>query len=251
MNSGSGWKAGIIAAGAGERLRAGHGTLKPLVTIGGETLVDRVLASIGEVAPARVVVIVNERSTAVRDHVSRRLWPFALDWIVETTASSMHSFLRVVESLAAGGDGGPFLVSTVDTVAAPGEYVRFARACAQLDADITLAVTAGWDDEKPLLVEVDGTGRVVAVGAAIREHEDWRAAPGQVFATAGYYAVRSSILQEADVARADGLGALRSFLARLVERGYSVCAVPVAPAIDVDRPADVAAAEAFLNQVRL
>jgi hypothetical protein len=57
-------------------------------------------------------------------------------------------------------------------------------------------------------------------------------------------------LQEADAARADRLGALRVFLTRLVERGYAVSAVPVAPAIDVDRPADVRAAEAFLKQVR-
>ena len=38
----------------------------------------------------------------------------------------MHSFLRVVETLAAGGDEGPFLVSTVDTVAPPGAFARFA-----------------------------------------------------------------------------------------------------------------------------
>jgi NDP-sugar pyrophosphorylase family protein len=243
------WKAGIIAAGAGERLRASEPRLKPLVTIGGEALVDRVLASIGEIEPAEVVVIVNERSTAVRDHVARRPRPFPVRWIVETTASSMHSFLRVVEQLAAGTDVGPFLVSTVDTVAAPGEYLRFARASAALDADVTLAVTREWDDEKPLLVEVDAGGRVVAIGDAIRE-QPAPASPGQVFATAGYYAVRSTVLQEAGAARADRLGALRALLARIVERGYAVSAVPVAPAIDVDRPADVAAAEAFLKQVR-
>ena len=243
------WKAGIIAAGAGARLRTADGTLKPLVAVGGETLIDRVLASIGEVDPVEVVVIVNERSTAVRDHVSRRSWPFPLRWIVETTPSSMHSFLRIVESLAEGDDAGPFLVSTVDTVAAPGEFLRFARACAAVESDIALAVTGGWDDEKPLLVEVDTTGRVVAIGDAIR-HQALHEAPGRVFATAGYYAVRPTIVREADQARADGLPALRSLLGRLVERGYAVAAVPVAPAIDVDRPADVAAAEAFLKQVR-
>jgi NDP-sugar pyrophosphorylase family protein len=243
------WNAGIIAAGAGERLRTGEAPLKPLVTIGGEALVERVLGSIGEIDPAEVVVIVNERSTAVRDHVSRRSWPFPLRWIVETTASSMHSFLRVVEALASEGDDGPFLVSTVDTVAAPGEYLRFARSGAALDADITLAVTSGWDDEKPLLVEIDAAGRVTAMGEAIRQ-QALHAAPGRVFATAGYYAVRASVLREAEHARADRLAALRSFLGRLVDRGHAVAAVPVAPAIDVDRPADVAAAEAFLKQVR-
>jgi NDP-sugar pyrophosphorylase family protein len=239
------WKAAIIAAGAGERLRPHAGALKPLVSVRGETLVERVLGSVGEVAPSEVVVIINDRSTAVRDHVARRRWPFPLRWIVETTPSSMHSFIRVLETLAAGGDDGPFLVSTVDTIAAAGEYLRFAEASARTGADLTLAVSREWDDEKPLLVEVTAPGRVTAIGEAVRSD-----AAGRAFATAGYYAARSSILREAAAARAEGLAALRSFLGRLVERHYDVRAVPVLPAIDVDRPTDIAAAEAFLNQVR-
>jgi NDP-sugar pyrophosphorylase family protein len=243
------WRAGLIAAGAGQRLRSGDAPLKPLVTIDGETLVDRVLASIGEVDPDHVVVIVNEQSTSVRDHVARRPRPFPIRWIVETTASSMHSFLRVAESLAADGEGGPFLISTVDTVAAPGEYLRFARRSADLDADVVLAVTTEWDDEKPLLVAVADNGRVVALGDVVGEHGP-AGTEGRVFATAGYYAVRATVLREAALARSDGLAALRVFFGRLVERGYVVAAVPVAPAIDVDRPGDVAAAEAFVRQVR-
>jgi NDP-sugar pyrophosphorylase family protein len=243
------WRAGLIAAGAGARLRTGEAPLKPLITVGGETLVDRVLASISEVDPADVVVIVNEQSTAVRDHVARRARPFPVRWIVETTASSMHSFLRVVESLATDRQTGPFLISTVDTVAAPGEYLRFARSSADLDADVVLAVTPDWDDEKPLLVGVDDAGRVAAIGVAAGEPAP-AGARRRLFATAGYYAVRATVLREAAAARSDGLAALRLFFGRLVERGYAVAAVPVAPAIDVDRPGDVAAAEAFVKQVR-
>jgi hypothetical protein len=62
--------------------------------------------------------------------------------------------------------------------------------------------------------------------------------------------VRSSVLREAAAARADGLTALRLFLGRLVANGLRVAAVPMSDAIDVDRPADVTAAEAFLKQVR-
>ena len=96
-------RAGVLAAGRGERLRTNPSDLKPLARVGGETLIERVLNSLGEAGATEVVVIINEDSIAVRDHVTRRDWPFALRWIVETTPTSMHSFLRLVEALAADG----------------------------------------------------------------------------------------------------------------------------------------------------
>jgi NDP-sugar pyrophosphorylase family protein len=253
------WRAGVIAAGRGERLQDGRPRLKPLVPVGGLTLVERVLSSLGEAEPAEVVVIVNEASIAVKDHVSSRPWPFALRWIVETTPSSMHSFLRVVETLAADGDSGPFLLSTVDTVAQPGAFGAFAEASQESEADVTLAIIPTPDDDKPLLVRV-GSERSQS---GVRDHSDpytHRAnaltveaigteAAGSPWATAGYYAVRASVLREADAARRDGVTALRAFLGRLLAGGFRINAVPVAPGIDVDRPSDIRAAEAFLKQV--
>jgi NDP-sugar pyrophosphorylase family protein len=145
--------------------------LKPLVRVGGQTLVERVLLSLAEARPVEVVIIVNEASGEVKDHVTTsRTWPFAVRWIVETTASSMHSFLRVVETLAEDGDGGPFLISTVDTIAAPGAFAAFAAASRGSDADVILAVTPPTDDDKPLLARVGPDGlSVEAIGEAVPE----------------------------------------------------------------------------------
>ena len=231
--------AGVIAAGHGDRLRDGSQTLKPLVKVGGRTLIERVLTSLGETEPAEVVVIVNDAAIEVRDHVSASRWPFTIRWIVQTTPSSMHSFLRVVETLADSGAPGPFLISTVDTVAPPGAYARFAAEAGRRDAAVTLALTARGRDECPLLVKLDGS-TVTAIGAAAGAAEH---------ATAGYYAVRPSILQEADEARRDGVGALRLFLERLLARGYRLEGVPSPESVDVDRPRDVAAAEELLRRV--
>lgn len=240
------WRAGVIAAGVGERLQDGRPRLKPLVPVGGRALVEHVLLSLAEAAPSEIVMIVNEASLAVKEHVASMTWPFAIRWIVETTPSSMHSFLRVVETLAEGGDRGPFLMSTVDTIAPRGAFAAFAAAAASSDADVTLAVAPPPDDEKPLLVGVrrvsDPDGKVLPVTAI------GKGAEGSPWATSGYYAVRASVLGEAAAARADGLTALRLFLGRLLEHGYTVSAVPVPPGIDVDRPADIAAAEQFLSQ---
>lgn len=234
-------RAGVIAAGRGDRLQAAATpVLKPLVAVDGRPLVERVLASIAEAAPREVAIIINEQSLAVRDRVSSSRWPFPIRWIVETTPSSMHSFLRVVDTLAQGGDEGPFLISTVDTVAPPGAFASFVEAGACSGADMTLAVVdVAEGDDRPLLVTLDGS-RIVAFGAEDR--------PNERLATAGYYLVRASVLREAQQARSDRLGALRGFLARLLERGYRLDALRVPPSVDVDRPADIAVAERLLRQ---
>ena len=244
-----GWRAGVIAAGLGERLQDGRRRLKPLVPVAGRALVEHVLLSLAEAEPSEIVMIVNEASLAVKEHVLSKTWPFDIQWIVETTPSSMHSFLRVVETLAASGDQGPFLMSTVDTIAPRGAFAAFAAVARTSDADVTLAIAPPPDDEKPLLVavkrEAHGESRCFSPLTVTAIGKDAQASP---WATSGYYAVRASVLREADGARREGLTALRAFLGRLVTNGYTVSAVPVAAGIDVDRPADIEAAEHFLRQ---
>ena len=231
-------RAGILAAGRGERLRRDPSELKALVQVAGETLIERVLRSMMEADASDVTVIINEDSRAIRDHVAGRDWPFAIHWIVETTPSSMHSFLRLVETLASDGGDGPFLLSTVDTVAGPGAYADFFETARTEEAAITLALTSPGDDEKPLLVRTaTGNSRVEAFGDGD-------------YATAGVYAVRPIVLREAEEARRDGIDALRKFLARLLERGYPIAGIPIARSIDVDRPADIEAAEIFLREAQ-
>lgn len=233
-------RGGVLAAGRGERLRTQSNHLKPLAKVDGQTLIERVLTSMAEAGVSEVIVIINEDSLAVRDHVTASKWSFALRWIVETTPSSMHSFLRVVETLAADGDDGPFLLSTVDTVAGPQTYAQFiAEARRHEETAVTLALTSPGNDDKPLLVRcMPGSSRIIAIGA--------RAAPSDQ-ATAGLYAIHGSILREAEAARRDGVAALRTFLGRLLDRGYHLTGIPIAQSIDVDHPSDIRTAEELLR----
>ena len=233
-------RAGILAAGRGERLRGVTHDLKPLAKVGNRTLIEHVLTAMSDAGASEVVVIINEDSLAVREHVLKQEWPFALRWIVESTPTSMHSFLRLVEALAADGDTGPFLISTVDTLAGAQAYPRFIDEARRDDqADMTLALTSPGDDEKPLFVRMrPGNSRIIAIGDAATPSDH---------VTAGVYAVRPSILREAESARRDGLDALRTFLGRLLDRGYVLSGIPIAEAVDVDRPADIETAEAFLR----
>jgi NDP-sugar pyrophosphorylase family protein len=234
-------RAGVLAAGRGERLRTQARPLKPLVKVGNKTLIEHVFHSMADAGASEVVVIINEDSLAVRDHAVAMKWPFALRWLVETTPTSMHSFLRLVETLALEGDGGPFLLSTVDTVAGAQTYARFIEQARRLeDVAVTLALTSPGDDTKPLLVRTaPGNPRIVAIGEA--------AAPS-AYATAGVYAVRPTVLREAEAARRDRVNALRIFLGRLLDRGYPLAGIPIAESVDVDHPRDVGIAEALLRR---
>lgn len=219
-------------------MRSDSARLKPLVKVGDATLIEHVLHSMADAGAVEVTVIINEDSAAVRDHVRGKEWPFVLHWIVETTPSSMHSFLRLVESLARDGNDGPFLLSTVDTVAGPRTFADFMERARAEQADTALALTSPGDDEKPLLVRTAASSsRIEAFGEGD-------------YATAGVYAVRSTILREADGARRDGLDALRKFLGRLLERGHCLAGIPIAGSIDVDHPSDIAVAETFLRSAR-
>jgi NDP-sugar pyrophosphorylase family protein len=235
-------RAGIFAAGNGQRLQTRSSELKPLVKVNGKPLIGYVLNALAEANVSEVVIIINENGLPVRDYVTSLTWPFVLRWIVETTPTSMHSFIRLVETLSASGDSGPFLISTVDTVAASHAYTQFIKAARQYDwAAVTLALTAAGDDEKPLLVQMESaTARITAIGPKAAASE---------LATAGIYAVRPSILVEAESAQIDGLDSLRAFLGRLMDRGYKLAGIPISRSIDVDRPNDIGVAEAFLNNL--
>jgi NDP-sugar pyrophosphorylase family protein len=202
-------------------------------------MVDWILDDLDAAGASEIVMIINEQSIALRDHVDRQTRRCPVRWIIETTPSSMHSFLRVLEELTRDGDEGPFLISTVDTVAPAGTFRRFVEAAARgPEADIVLALTTRIEDENPLRVEADPQGEA---GAPILAFGDGR------FATAGYYFVRTTVLREARAGRAAELTALRLFFRHLFDRGYRLSGVCMPDSVDVDRPSDIEAAERLLR----
>jgi len=227
-------RAGVFAAGFGTRLGGPDRGPKGLTTVAGRPLVDWVLDDVLRAGAEDIVIIINKESAAIREHVDRR-GTATVRWIVETTPSSMHSFVRVMEELARDGDAGPVLMSTVDTVVPPGTMRSFVdRAAGFPDADVILALTPNLDDDNPFRVRIDGAGSVVALDEG-------------PLATAGYSLVRASVLREAEAARRDGLSALRQFFTRLLARGFRFAGVRMPHSVDVDRAADIVAAEQLIR----
>jgi len=152
-----------------------------------------------------------------------------------TTPSSMESLFTLSPLLATGR----FVLLTVDAVFAPATLRAFVRAADCLRAaDGVLALSAFVDDEKPLWARTAPDGCITALGPG---------AAGSGLVTAGFYVFDPVIFGEIAAARAAGYTALRQFLGHLLERGYRLHGKRVAKSVDVDRPADIAVAEAFVR----
>ena len=229
-------KAAIIAAGLGERLRAGGLTQpKPLVPIAGTPLIDYAMGAIAAAGLQDVACIVNEQSRGIEEHCRRR-WPeIRFEFVRRTTPSSMESLFTLRPRLA----GGRFVLLTVDAIFAPPVLRDFlATAAAHADAHGVLAVSDFVDDEKPLWARLAADGRVTALG-------DDAHASGLV--TAGFYVFDAAIFAELEAARSQRFTALRQFLGHLLARDYRLYGARVPKTVDVDRPEDIASAEAFVR----
>ena len=228
----SAMQGGIIAAGAGSRLRqAGWTVPKPLVEVAGLPLIGHVIRNFRAAGITSLVIIFNEEERDCERWVRSHYPDLDLRIIVKTTASSLESFREVCALLGSG----PALLSTVDAWCPEDEFVAFVRAVRQRPADATvLAVTPLVADERPLWVTMSPDGRITGIGGDSGE-----------MVTAGIYAVPERVRRLSSVS---GLGRLREFLARLVAQGEPVYGVVIPSVVDVDRAEDVALAAAMARQ---
>jgi len=219
---------GIIAAGLSERFRQkGIDTPKALLPVRGRPLIEHALTEFVRAGIEDITLIFNEQSGPVVAPFIRRRFPaLKLDILMKNTASSFESFLEVTGRLAPG----PALITTVDSIYAPGRLGELLRARENYPAGaLILGVTRFIDDEKPLYADLDGASRVLSLG------------PGKTgYATSGVYLIPR---KPEDAA---GFKALRYYLMDQVARGAPTYGFDMGKSVDVDHPADIATAEAFL-----
>ncbi|HYL58768.1 MAG TPA: NTP transferase domain-containing protein [Candidatus Acidoferrales bacterium] len=231
----------ILAAGHGERLRKSGGAEvpKPLVELGGQTMLARQARAMLDAGAASVLAVVNSETSRLAAAMKLAL-PERVRVVVRDTSNSMETMLTLGEFLAPGW----FVASTVDAIVPPAEFARFVaesqRVVSRRDNDRrmagVLAVTRWRGESKPLFAEV-------AVDAATNERSIARLGGAETaLVTAGLYFLSTRIFELSVAARSAELGALRNFLGLLLERGMRLGAVEIAGAIDVDDASDLAAA---------
>lgn len=234
-------KFAIIAAGEGSRLsQEGIDLPKPLVSIGGEPMIDRLVRIFNENGAEEISIIVNRLHPQTEEHVRQlaaRSKGAPIRILVKTTPSSMHSFFE----LSPGLEGHPFCLTTVDTIFPEKEFSAYIEAFRHSTADGLMGVTAFVDDEKPLYVATDAHLHITGFHDT-RESEDDR------YVSGGIYALRPSALDTLRRCMAEGKSRMRNFQRALVEDGLRLEAWPFSKVMDVDHADDIVKAEQFLHE---
>ena len=235
----------IIAGGEGSRLlKEGVNVPKPLVRIGGERLIDRLVRVFEDNGAEAIVVAYRDSMFSVAEHLSylqgradgNNGAPVLA--IGVETPSSMHSLAAIIDRLAEG----PFCVTTVDTVFREDSfrlYIKAFKQCVESgEADGMMAVTSLIDDEKPLYVAVDGSMNITGF---LDENHNCR------YVSAGIYGLTP---RAADVLRhcvERGESRMRNFQRALLREGLRLKAFDIGRAFDIDHAADIVKAEQFLH----
>jgi len=136
----------VLAAGLGTRMRPHNGQIpKPLVAVGGKSLIDYGLDRLAASGVERVVVNVHHLADALERHLASRRRPRII--ISDERAELLGTGGGIVKALPALGDA-PFFLVNSDTLWLDGikpNFLRLAEAFdgTTMDALLLLAPTAG------------------------------------------------------------------------------------------------------------
>lgn len=231
-------KFAIIAAGEGSRLSQEGVTLpKPLVRIGGEAMIDRLLRIFAANDADEIVVIVNQLHPETEHHLrllQAGSWRGRLRIVVKTTPSSMHSFFEISPFLS----DAPFCLTTVDTIFREEEFADYIEQFRRSTADGLMAVTDFIDDEKPLYV---GTDNDLNITGFFDENKDCQ------YISGGIYCLQPQAIETLRRCVASGQSRMRNFQRQLVKDGLALRAHVFSKILDVDHATDIRKAESFLS----
>lgn len=240
----------IIAAGEGSRLfQEGVKVPKPLVKIGQEHLVDRLIRIFTAVGATEIAVICrpaadypssdNGQTPSVADHLHqvKQHLHIPLHIVSKATPSSMHSLFELSTLL----DGAPFVLTTVDTIFREAEFARyvseFQRLLSAHEADGLMGITDFIDDEKPLYVETSVDGLITNF------LDD---CPHPHYVSGGIYGLTPQSLDTLRRCMERGESRMRNFQRALVADGLRLQAFPFEKVLDIDHADDILKAEQFL-----
>ncbi|MBO9612031.1 MAG: NTP transferase domain-containing protein [Dyadobacter sp.] len=228
----------IIAAGEGSRLAKEGFTLpKPMVSLHGEMLIDRLIGIFMRNNAEKIMVIVNEESPLLEMHLMGLAENLPVQIVKKSTPSSLHS---VYELFKSDPELSEVCLTTTDTVFREEEFSAFIT---EFEENKTLegqmAVTAFIDDESPLYVAVDDDDRIAAF-----TDDNSTDTP---FVSGGIYCLRRKAIETVNVAVENGVSRMRNFQRQLVADGLYLKAYPFTKIVDVDHVSDIQTAELFLS----
>ena len=223
----------IISAGEGARLISdGIDTPKPLITINGIPLIDRLIDIFVRNGASSVSVIVNSENYRTIAHLQAIQLNIPFNMVIKSTPGSMYSLYELKPFL----HDAPFCVTTVDTVFRESEFAACLNEFRQNHhIDGLMGATDFVDDEKPLFLNVDNDLRII-------DFCDERPPEGK-YVSGGIYCLKPAAWRVLDATMQSGLKRMRDFQRQLVKQGLKLKAFPFSKIVDIDRVEDIAVAE--------
>lgn len=229
--------ANIIAAGEGARFVAeGERTPKPMLKIGDQIMLGRLLDVLSKSGFDRFNIIVNEESGVVSEylHSIRQQDKLDISIVCKSTPSSMHSFYELLQLR----NERPFHLFTVDAVFPYAEFQKYLEFCKESrQCDVIMAITPYVNDEKPLYVCLDG-GKITSLRDEAANAE---------YITSGFYYFNSDIMPVISKHIHNGARKLRNFLRQLLVENYHIGYFKFSKTIDVDHVSDIEEARLLIE----
>ncbi len=229
-------KFAIIAAGEGSRLRE-EGILipKPLIEIGGMTLIDRLIFRAKRYDFNQVCIIVNDIYPELAQWFENKDYGINLKLIVKSTPGSMHSFYELSPYL----QDDDFILTTVDPVYTEESFHYFMQCIhTHSKADGIMAATNYVDDENPVWIVSNSNQQII----------DFPESQNSTYlVSAGFYYFKPHIINLLDIAMQQGMTRMRHFQRFLLKQGCKLIACNVGKVIDIDHKSDILQAELLLS----
>lgn len=228
-------KFAIIAAGEGSRLtEEGVKQPKPLVSINGTAMIDRLIRIFMDNEATSIAVIINKEQIETQKHLAELQKKYPLEVIIKSTPGSMHSFYELMPLLK----NDKFCLTTVDTVFSEVEFTAYIQSFEASDDDGFMAVTDFIDDEKPLYISTSNSLDITGYHDIKTDNCD--------YISGGVYCLSPSCLDVLQSCMDKGYTRMREFQRALVEDGKILKAYPFYKILDVDHAEDIKKAEKFL-----
>lgn len=231
-------KAAILAAGEGSRLKS-ICEFKPMISICGKPLVERVMDRLLSLGVEEIVVAFNSHEKKMNWELLPSFKRPEVRTIFVDTPSSMHTLYEVLKELKPQKED-HILASMVDTIVKEKDFLAYFETLGNLKSNEScLLVTPFIDDEKPLTVKLNQQNIIEGFNCPIVQ--------GTVV-TSGMYGLSGAIFPHLEKELASGTHKMRNFLASLLPAGHTLKGFSVEKTLDIDRPEDVKTAEDFLCQ---
>lgn len=256
----------IIAAGLGKRLiNEGINTPKPLIKIGQETLIHRLIRIFNNNDAEHIYIICNTQQRAFLPSSS------LLDKITLITAdtpSSMHSLFQLTQQTDCGKE--PFCLTTIDTIFNEmlfKQYIQTFKCLLSENtqqrtsppssslpeisenervyspshsmADALFGITSFIHDEKPLYVQCDKDGFITAFIDSCNDCQT---------ISAGIYGLTPKAIPILTQCIENGESRMRNFQRALLKAQIRIRAFNMGKVIDIDHKSDILLAEQMFKQ---